>query len=75
MFKHLLIMPLVLGLVLGVAGIYFIKPEGTIHFKYPTPENVGKLTYKNKNGVCYQYSGKEVNCDANDAKLKAYPLD
>jgi hypothetical protein len=65
----------VLGLVLGVAGIYFIKPEGTVQYKYPTPENAGKLTYKNKNGVCYQYSGKEVSCDANDAKLKTYPLD
>jgi len=75
MFKHLMIMPLALGLVLGIAGIYFIKPEGSVHYKYPTPENAGKLTYRNKNGICYQYSGKEVNCDTNDAKLKTYPLD
>ena len=68
-------MPLLIGLGLGIAGIYFLKPEGTIHYKYPTPDNVGKLTYKDKNGVCYQYSGKEVNCDTNDAKLKNYPLD
>jgi len=74
MLKHILIMPLLLGVVLGIAGIYFIKPEGTTVFKYPTPENVGKLTYRDKNGVCYQYSGKEVNCDANDGKLKNYPL-
>jgi hypothetical protein len=70
-----MIMPLLIGLGLGIAGIYFLKPEGTIHYKYPTPDNVGKLTYKDKNGVCYQYSGKEVNCDTNDAKLKNYPLD
>ena len=75
MLKHLMIMPLLLGIVLGIAGIFFLKPEATIVYKYPTPENAGKLTYKNKNGVCYQYSGKEVSCDANDAKLKTYPLD
>jgi len=74
MFKHFMIMPFVIGVVLGVAGIYFLKPEATIVYKYPTPDNVGKLSYKDKNGVCYQYSGKEVNCDTNDAKLKTYPL-
>jgi len=74
MWKHLMIMPFLLGLVLGIGGIYFIKPETTVVYKYPTPENVGKLSYKDKNGVCYQYSGKEVNCDKNDGKLKNYPL-
>ena len=74
MWKHLMIMPFLLGLVLGIAGIYFMKPEATVVYKYPTPENVGKLAYKDKNGVCYQYSGKEVNCDKNDGKLKNYPL-
>jgi hypothetical protein len=74
MLKHLMIMPLLLGIVLGIAGIYFLKPEATILYKYPTPENAGKLTYRDKNNVCYQYSGKEVNCDASEAKLKTYPL-
>jgi len=75
MLKHLMIGPLLIGLVLGVLGIYFLKPESNIVYKYPTPENTGKLTYKDKNGVCYKYSGKEVNCDANELKLKTYPLD
>jgi len=74
MLKHLMIMPLIIGAILGIAGIYFLKPEATITYKYPTPQNAGTLTYKDKNGVCYQYEGKEVNCDANDAKLKNYPL-
>ena len=75
MLKHLMIGPLLLGLVLGIIGIYFLKPEAMIVYKYPTPDNSGKLTYRDKNGVCYKYTGKEVNCDANEAKLKTYPLD
>ena len=74
MIKHFMIMPFVLGVVLGVVGIYFLKPEATVVFKYPTPENAGKVTYKDKNGVCYKYSAKDVSCDANEAKLKTYPL-
>jgi hypothetical protein len=74
MFQHFMIMPFLLGLGLGIAGIYFLKSEATIVYKYPTPENVGKLSYKDKNGVCYQYSGKEVDCDKTDGKLKTYPL-
>jgi hypothetical protein len=75
MFKHFMILPFIAGVILGIFGIYFMKPEATIVFKYPTPENTGKLTYKDKNGVCYQYAGKDVSCDANEAKLKTYPLD
>ena len=74
MIKHFLWMPFVCGIIVGIVGIYFIKPEATVVFKYPTPENVGTLTYKDKNNVCYKYSGKEVSCDAKDIVLKNYPL-
>ena len=42
--------------------------------KYPTPETVDKLVYKDKNGICYKYVTKEVNCDANESRLKSFPL-
>lgn len=74
MLKHFSILPFICGVALGIVGIYFMKPQETIIYKYPTPENVGKLTYKDKNGVCYKYSGKEVDCDKNETKLKTYPL-
>ncbi len=34
---------------------------------------VGRGT-KDKNGICYHYTSKEVNCDENEATLKPYPL-
>ena len=74
MWKHLMLMPLIAGVVLGVMGIYFLKPEVMVVYKYPTPDNAGKLTYRDKNSVCYQYSSKEVSCDSNEATLKTYPL-
>jgi hypothetical protein len=74
MFKHFMIVPFIVGIVLGILGLYFVKPEETVIFKYPTPENMGKLTYRDKNGVCYKYKGTIVDCDKNEAKLKTFPL-
>jgi hypothetical protein len=42
--------------------------------KYPTPETSDKLTYKDKNGVCYKYISKQVDCDKNESRLKDFPL-
>jgi len=74
MIKHIKLIPFLAGLVIGVIAIMFIKPESTIVFKYPTPENCGKVIYKDKNGVCYKYSSNDVDCDKNETKLKDYPL-
>jgi hypothetical protein len=74
MLKHIKVIPFLAGLVIGIIAIMFINPEKTIVFKYPTPENCGKVTYKDKNGVCYKYSSKEVDCDKNESRLKDFPL-
>ena len=74
MFHHFRILPFVVGIVLGIVGIYYFKPQETVLYKYPTPENAGHITYRDKNGVCYKYTAKEVDCDSNQAKLKQYPL-
>ena len=74
MIKHFLFFPFLCGLVLGIVGICFIKPETTVVFKYPTPTNAGTLAYKDKNNVCYKYGSKEVSCDAKGVILKNYPL-
>lgn len=63
-----------IGIVVGIIGIYFIKPVQNIVYKYPTPDNSGKLVYKDKNGVCYKYDSKAVDCDKSENKLKDFPL-
>jgi hypothetical protein len=74
MLKHIQLAPLLAGLVIGIIAILFVKPEQKINYKYPTPDNAKELTFKDKNGVCFQYLPKEVDCDKNEAKLKAFPL-
>ncbi len=74
MLKHIKIIPLIIGLVIGVVGIMVIKPIQNITYKYPNPENAGKIIYKDKNGTCYVYNAKEVDCDKNESRLKDYPI-
>ena len=74
MLKHIQIVPLIIGIIVGIVGIYFVAPDKNIIYKYPVPENVDKITYKDKNGICYKYQTKKVDCDKNESKLKAFPL-
>lgn len=74
MIKHIVWWSLALGLVIGILGIFCMKPMMVPTMKYPTPETVDKLIYKDKNGICYKYTTKEVNCDSNESKLKSFPL-
>lgn len=74
MLHHIKWVYLMIGLVIGTIGVFFIKQASKIVYKYPTPENVGTITYKDKNGVCYKYNAKEVDCDKNVARLKDYPI-
>ena len=74
MLKHIRLVPLISGFVVGIIAILCIKPQKTVVYKYPTPESDGKVVYKDKNGVCYKYSSKEMNCDKNESRLKDFPL-
>ena len=74
MLKHIRLIPLILGIVVGIISIFFIKPQQNIVYKYPTPESAGKIIYKDNNNVCYKYIAKEVDCDKNESRLKDFPL-
>lgn len=75
MLQHFRLIPFVLGLVLGIIGIYWVKPEREVVVKYPTPEKAGSTIYKDKNGVCYKYETRKVDCDANAGRMKNFPLE
>jgi hypothetical protein len=74
MLNHIKLAPLLLGLLLGIIGVLFIKPEQSVTYKYPTPETADKMIYKDKNNVCYRYKANQVDCDKNEGRLKDFPL-
>ena len=74
MLKHIQFIPLVIGLLVGVVAVIFIKPQQNIIYKYPIPDTADKIVYKDKNGVCYKYKATKVECDKNESRLKDFPI-
>ncbi len=65
---------LIVGLIIGFIILRLFAIDRPIFYKWPSPDNVGKVTYKDKNGICYQYHGNIVDCDQNKKKIKPVPL-
>lgn len=59
------------ALGIGMLIAYVLAPTPKIIYKYPTPENAGKITYADKHGVCYRYETIPIECPAN---MKAKPI-
>ena len=74
MVKHFRIIPFVVGLACGYYLLNHYKTEPRTIHEYPHPSNVDARTYRDKNGVCYGYTVKEVNCDQNEGTIKPYPI-
>tara|TARA_Y100000590_G_scaffold470436_1_gene664888 strand:- start:1033 stop:1266 length:234 start_codon:yes stop_codon:yes gene_type:complete len=61
------------ALSLGLLYVYAFTPVPDIIYQYPTPENAGKVTYKNNINECHKYESKEVDCPKDKSKITYYP--
>lgn len=59
-----------IALAVGFFIAYIFIPKPTVVYKYPTPENAGKITYVDNTGVCYKYKATQIACPSNDATVK-----
>lgn len=72
MFIFDYINPLIFFISLGI-GIfiaYILHPGQTIVYKYPTPQNAGKISYVDDEGVCYKYHSTEVDPPSDMSNVK-----
>ncbi len=74
LLKEFKFLPFAAGIVAGLILLRFVKVEPVVVYEYPHPDTVKQRVYRDKNGACYKYTSLEVNCDANEATLKPYPL-
>ena len=68
--------PYVFIIAFGVAIIivYVMHPEPTVIYKYPNPDNAGKITYKSNDESCYKYEANEVKCPSDPNLILDHPL-
>jgi hypothetical protein len=73
-FNHLEFFPFLLALTAGLFFVYVLKPAPMVITKYPNLENTKEVVYRDRNGACFQYETKTVDCDKSEDKIKPYPL-
>lgn len=73
-FNKLRFFPFLFGLAIGIFVVYILKPAPMVITRYPNLENVGEIVYRDRNGACFQYTTKTVDCDKVEDKIKPYPL-
>ena len=74
MLKHIRLIPFIAGVTVGIALLLFYQAPRKTIYEYPHPQNVNERVYRDENGVCYKYSAKGVDCDANEDTLRQYPI-
>ena len=62
----------ILGLIIG--HIYYISIYNTRSPKIvnPTPQNSGKVMYKDQTGACYKYKAELVPCPTDTSLVKKW---
>ena len=53
------------ALFVGFFIAYITTPIPEVVIKYPTPQNAGKVVYRDNADNCYKYEAKQVKCPKN----------
>jgi hypothetical protein len=77
MLERFEIIPFLAGITVAYFIVFWVKPEtaGDRVVKWPRPENCGKVTYRDRNGICYKFESQIVDCGKVADKLENYALE
>jgi hypothetical protein len=67
-------MSFVITFVISLIVVYFMHPEPVRVYRFPNPDNVGKLTYQDTDKNCYKYEATEVKCPSDPNLILEHPL-
>tara|TARA_B100001057_G_C22540168_1_gene829277 strand:+ start:203 stop:439 length:237 start_codon:yes stop_codon:yes gene_type:complete len=68
-FSNIIPIYFFISFFIGLFFVYLSTPTPNIIIKYPTPDNAGKIVYKDESDVCYKYISKEVKCPSDSKKI------
>ena len=63
----------VLSFIVGLIFLYLLGPQTKTIIVFPTPDNMGKIQYKDKAGTCFHYNAKNVSCPSNKEEISQIP--
>ena len=63
-----------LSLAIGLFAVYVMAPAPEVVIKFPSPQNAGKVVYKDKANTCYIYEASASTCPTDSSLIKPQPL-
>lgn len=63
-----------ISLFIGLFITYTFTPDPEVIIKFPTPENAGKIIYKDNSDNCFKFKSNEVKCPSDNSKIKSIPI-
>ena len=61
-FDYISLKIFLISFAIGMFFVYLSNPPPKIIYIYPTPENSGKIKYKDEASNCFNFSSVEVPC-------------
>jgi hypothetical protein len=64
----------IISLAIGLFLVYIWGPDMKEVFVFPTPENAGRIQYKDKADNCFVYKSEVVDCPEDENDISSIPL-
>ena len=76
LFEHFKFIPFIIAFIVGLIFITLRKPDDSQRVvKWPHPSNAGKITYRDRNGLCYTFESQIVDCATVKENLQTYAFE